>query len=55
MAEKSPTKFYDKVLKQNIKKYTIKMRGQLTFEWTQRPLLKIMTTIKDKLIKRIGE
>ena len=35
------------------------MRGRLTFEWTLRPLLKILVTVKDKLIEKtvnkIGE
>ena len=34
IAEKSPTKFYRQVLHQDIKKYTVKMRGKLTFQWT---------------------
>lgn len=55
MAEKSPAKFYSKVMHQNIKKYSVTMRGRLTGEWTQRPLFKIITTIKDKLVQRITE
>lgn len=55
MAEKSPSKFYSQVLHQDIKKYTVKMRGKLTFEWTQRPLLRILTSIKTKFLERIGE
>lgn len=31
------------------------MRGRLKFELTQRPLLKIITSIKQKIIERIGE
>lgn len=31
------------------------MTGKLTAEWTQRPLLRIISTIKDKLIQKIGE
>ena len=31
------------------------MRGKLVGEWTQRPLLKIIDSIKQKLIQRIGE
>mmetsp|Transcript_21709 Transcript_21709/g.33445 ORF Transcript_21709/g.33445 Transcript_21709/m.33445 type:complete len:113 (+) Transcript_21709:1575-1913(+) len=50
MADRSPQKFYSKVLNQDIKKYSIKMRGRLTFELTQRPLLKIITSIKEKLV-----
>jgi len=34
MAEKSPAKFYSQVLHQDIKKYSIKMRGALTYELT---------------------
>lgn len=55
LAEKSPTKFYSQVLHQDIKKYTVKMRGKLKFEWTQRPLLRILSTIKTKFIEQIGE
>ena len=55
MAEKSPSKFYSQVLHQDIKKYTVKMRGKLTFEWTQRPLLRILTSIKTKFVEKIGE
>ena len=31
------------------------MRGRQEFEWTQRPLLKIITSIKDKIVQKIGE
>ena len=55
MAEKSPSKFYDQVLHQDIKKYVVKMRGRLTFEWTQRPLLKILTHIKTKFVERFAQ
>ena len=55
LANKSPSKFYDQVLHQDIKKYVVKMRGKLTFEWTQRPLLKILTHIKSKFVEHIGE
>ena len=55
IAEKEPQRFYNQVLRQEIKKYNIKMRGKLTAEWTQRPLLKIITSIKEKLIERIGD
>ena len=48
LADKSPTKFYAQVLHQDIKKYTVKMRGRMTFQWTQRPLLKILSSIKMK-------
>jgi len=53
MAEKSPTKFYSRVLNQDIKKCKVNMRGRLYFEWTQRPLLKIISHIKNKLIKKL--
>mmetsp|Transcript_2308 Transcript_2308/g.3948 ORF Transcript_2308/g.3948 Transcript_2308/m.3948 type:complete len:204 (+) Transcript_2308:1098-1709(+) len=55
IAEKSPSKFYKQVLGQNIKRYSVKMRGKLTYEWTQRPLLRLISTIKNKLIQKIGE
>ena len=59
MIEQSPKKFYDHVLNQDIKKCQVKMRGRLAFEWTLRPLLKILVTVKDKLIEKtvtkIGE
>ena len=55
MADKNPQQFYNRVLNQDIKKYNVKMRGKLTFIMTQRPLLKIITSIKDKIIERIGE
>ena len=50
LAAKRPADFYSTVLHQDIKKYKVKMRGRQEFEWTQRPLLKIITTIKDKII-----
>ena len=31
------------------------MRGRLTYEWTQRPLLKILTHIKTKFVERIEQ
>ena len=31
------------------------MRGRMTFQWTQRPLLKILTSIKMKFAEQIGE
>lgn len=55
LAEKSPTKFYSQVLHQDIKKYTVKMRGKLNFQFTQRPLLRILSSIKTKFIEQIGE
>jgi hypothetical protein len=50
LAQKSPQKFYSQVLNQDILKYHVKMRGKLVGEWTQRPLLKIIDSIKQKLI-----
>lgn len=54
LADKSPNRFYNTVLKQDVKKYQVKMRGKITGEWTQRPLLKIISSIKDRIIERIG-
>ncbi len=31
------------------------MRGKLTFEWTQRPLLKILASIKEKFAVRLSD
>lgn len=31
------------------------MRGRLTFQWTQRPLLRILSSIKTKFLEEIGE
>jgi hypothetical protein len=31
------------------------MRGKLTFEWTQRPLLKILASIKEKFANRLKD
>ena len=31
------------------------MRGRMTFQWTQRPLLKILSSIKAKFIEQIGQ
>ena len=31
------------------------MRGNITGEWTQRPLLKIIMSIKNRIIERIGQ
>ena len=31
------------------------MRGNIKEEWTQRPLLKIVTSIKERVIQRIAE
>ena len=59
LADSSPKKFYDMVLNQDVKKCNVLMRGALKFEWTYRPLLKILVAAKDKLIdktvEKIGE
>ena len=59
LADKNPRKFYEAVLNQEIKKCNVTMRSKLRFEWTYRPLLKILISVKDKLIDRavdkIGE
>ena len=55
LAEKSPTRFYNQVLNQDVVKYSVKMRGNITGEWTQRPLLKIIMSIKERIIRKIGE
>ena len=31
------------------------MRGKITGEWTQRPLLKIIMSIKERIIERISQ
>lgn len=54
IAEQSPRKFYDKVLNQDIKKCTInKTKGTLSWIWTQRPILKIISSIKSKVMQRL--
>ena len=55
MAESNPQKFYSRVLNQDIKKCKVKMRGRLFFMWTQRPLLRIIMSIKQKLFNRLQE
>ena len=42
------------MLNQDIKKCRVKARGRLFFVWTQRPLLKIINSIKTKLLGRIS-
>jgi hypothetical protein len=54
IAEKNPQQFYNRVLNQDIKKCKVKNRGKLFFVWTQRPLLKIINSIKQKLVKRLS-
>ena len=54
MAETNPRQFYSRVLNQDIKKCKVSMRGRLFFTWTQRPLLKIITSIKKKLFNRLA-
>jgi hypothetical protein len=53
IADKNPQQFYSRVLNQDIKKCKVTMRGKLFFEWTQRPLLKIINSIKRKLFDRL--
>lgn len=54
IAEQSPRKFYNQVLNQDIKKCTInKERGTLSWIWTQRPILKIISSIKSKVMQRL--
>jgi len=55
LAETSPQKFYSQVLNQNIKKCSVKMRGRLSWILTQRPLLKIIHSIKSKIIERLEQ
>ena len=55
MVDQSPQKFYSKVLNQNILKCNVKMRGKLYFAWTFRPLLRILTTVKNKLVDKIAK
>ena len=33
----------------------VKMRGKLEFEWTQRPLLRILASIKEKFAVRLSD
>jgi sugar-specific transcriptional regulator TrmB len=42
------------VLNQDIKRCKVKDHNRLFFVWTQRPLLKIINSIKSKLIKRLS-
>lgn len=55
IAETNPGKFYSTVLNQDIKRCKVKNRGRLFFVWTQRPLLRILTSIKDKLVRRLSK
>lgn len=54
MADKNPQKFYTQVLNQDIKRCRVKNRGRLHFIWTQRPLLRIINSIKNKLLRRMS-
>ena len=38
-----------------MKKCKVKLRGRLFFVWTQRPLLKIISSIKSKLIRKLTQ
>lgn len=53
MAMKKPNKFFDYVLNQDIKRMDIKMRGELEYVWTQRPLLRLISCVKIKISDRI--
>ena len=53
IADKQPQKFYSEVLNQPIKKCVVKNRGRLRFMITKRPLLKIINSIKNKLMTRM--
>ena len=53
LASSSPSKFYEQVLNQDIKKCNVKARGNLRWILTQRPLLKIINSIRAKVIKRL--
>ena len=59
MADSSPKKFYGLVLNQDVLRCNVNNRGKLVFEWTHRPLIKILTTVKNKFInqtvEKIGE
>ena len=55
LANKSPKKFYDTVLHQDVKRYSVTGRGHIAAEWTQRPILKIVTSIKERVIQKITE
>ena len=50
IAESSPSKFYNQVLNQGIKKCSVTARGRLNWIITQRPLLKIISSIKEKVL-----
>jgi len=43
------------VLNQDIKRCKVNARGRLFFVWTQRPLLKIIRSIKNKIMRRISK
>ena len=55
IAKKQPKKFYDQVLHQDMKKYSVKMRGKIKGELTQRPAFRIIMSIREALIRRIGD
>jgi len=54
IAEKHPQQFFNRVVNQDIKKCRVKNRGRLFFIWTQRPLLKIINSIKKKLVRKLS-
>jgi len=59
MAYKKPSKFFNIVLNQDIKRMDVTMRGQLEYVWTQRPILRLISCIKikieDRIVAVIGE
>lgn len=56
LAEQEPLKFYNLVLHQDIKRCHITNRGRrLFFVWTQRPMLKIISSVKNKLVRRMSK
>ena len=55
MAKKHPKEFYDQLLHQDMKKYSVNMRGNIKGEMTKRPAFRIIMSIREALVKRIGE
>jgi len=59
MAHKKPSKFFNHVLNQDIKRMDVSNKNDLEFVWTQRPLLRLITCIKvkieDRIVALIGE
>lgn len=53
MAYKKPSKFFNHVLNQDIKRMDVNMKGELEYVWTQRPLLRLIIGVKVKISDRI--